>query len=113
MKLSELRVCDGCGGPLLRPPEIQVHVVRVTSGIVVPTACNQVLGLARIYHGALKLAEAMAPDPEVVKLIGDQEGATWDELLLCFACFCSKKSLAELVEARQARLDAAPVGEPA
>jgi len=104
MKLSELRQCDGCGGPLVQAPNIRFDVIRWSPAVVIPTAANQVLGVTQILQGALKLAETMAPEPDVVKLLGD-EGAGWTELLLCFTCSVHPRlaRLHEMLEGRQER----------
>jgi hypothetical protein len=106
VKLSELRQCDGCGGPLVNPPNIRFDVVRLSAAVVIPSAANQVLGLTQVFHGALKLAETMAPEPEVVKLLGDESSDGWDELLLCSDCYFgpSLGRLHEILEGRRARL---------
>lgn len=114
MKLSELRQCDGCGGPLVQPPNIRFEVVRLSAAIVIPSSANEVLGLTQYFRGALKLAEVLAPDADVVKLLGDTAG--WDELLLCSGCYFGESlgRLLEILEGRRSRVNeqAATSGEP-
>ena len=104
MKLSDLRVCDGCGGPLVQAPNIRFDVIRWSPAVVIPSAVNDVLALAKLYQGSLKVAEVMVPDADVVKLLGD-EGAGWTELLLCFTCSVHPRlaRLHEMLEGRQER----------
>ena len=111
MKLSELHPCDGCGGPLLKPGQIQFYVIRSTSALVSPRAFNEVRGLSTYFQGALGLAEVFAPEPDVVKLVADekidgQDGWREGEILCCFDCYC-EKPVAHLVEARNDRREAA------
>ena len=98
MKLSELRQCDGCGGPLVKLPNIRFDVVRWSAALVVPSAPNEVLNAA----------EAMVPDAEVVKLVAGDDGGGWTEIFLCVDCSMSPRlgRLHEMIEGRRDRLDA-------
>lgn len=87
MKLSELKPCSSCGGPLLTPPAGCWYVVRVSTAMVNPRAARQVVGLSMMFGGAMGLAEAMAPDPEnAVLILGDQDKALLSEFHLCLDC---------------------------
>jgi hypothetical protein len=105
MKLSELKPCASCGGPLLRPGIANWYVVRVSQALLHPGAAREVLGLNVYFGGALGIAEVMAPRADqAVAIIGDQPGAAWTELHLCFDCYARKGSidLASLVEVKEA-----------
>jgi hypothetical protein len=51
LKLSELKPCAKCGGPLRKPPSIQWYVVRMCHAMLNPRATNEVLGLAQYFQG--------------------------------------------------------------
>ena len=105
MKLSELRPCDSCDGPLRTPMNAGFYVVRSSLAIFKPAAANQVLGLTQIFQGALGLAEAMAPDPDVVLVAGDEQPELLEELLICGECYLGKPlDLPILVEKRNAAI---------
>jgi hypothetical protein len=94
MKLSELKPCALCGGPLLRPPCGTWYVLRVTQAMVNPAAARQVLGLTTMLWGALGLAEAFAPEPEeAVMVFGDKDRHLMTELHVCFDCWVGKLSV--------------------
>lgn len=87
MKLSELKPCAACGGPLMKPPAGCWYVVRVSTAIVNPAAARQVMGLSMMFGGAMGLAEAMAPQPEkAVLIVGDEEPSCMSEFHLCLDC---------------------------
>lgn len=76
MKLSELKPCENCGGPVA-PVFYRVTVEQVMIG---PEAANRVLGLNMMFGGdALGLAETFAPDDVTLVL---QTNAT----VLCSDC---------------------------
>lgn len=94
MRLSELKPCAACNGKLVRPGVIQWYVLRMSTALVKPQAFNQVAGLTQMFHGALGIAEAMAPDADVVAIIGDDpRSGGWMELHVCFDCYVSKFGL--------------------
>lgn len=102
MKLSDLRPCDKCGARMSGP----FYVIRVSQAMVMPSAQQQV-GLA-LMLGSLALAEAMGPDPDVVKVFGDENPALMTELHLCQECFLLEDvPAAELME-KASRAEAAP-----
>jgi hypothetical protein len=94
MKLTELRPCDNCGGPIAPT----FYVVSIDQALVHPKAANEVLGLNQMFGGhALQLAEVMAPDAEAVKMVPG--GPT--KIYLCIACCCTAGILlAALLEKR-------------
>lgn len=100
MKLSDLRPCDNCGGPIGQ----MFYVMRYSIALINPDAGNQVLGLAQMFRGSLALAEAMAPRPDCVKVAMDdpefKELTT--ELFICNDCFLMKPlDMAVLSEKRR------------
>lgn len=86
MKLSELRPCDSCDGPLIKPGFATFYVVEVSQALLVPHAGNQVLGLTQMFRGSVALAEVFAPEPDVVNVMGDEDPELSTELLLCPEC---------------------------
>ena len=96
MKLSELRPCDCCGGKIAP----NFYVVRGSLAVFSPQAANATLGLTTMFGGALALAEAMSPDPEVVKVAGEFDKSLWSELFLCQTCYMGNVNLAMIGERR-------------
>lgn len=89
MKLSEIRPCDACGGPIAPV----FNIVRCSSAIFNADAVNSTLGLNQIFGGhALKLAEAMGSCADKAVLVaGDSNPELTTELLLCQECFSFKE----------------------
>ncbi len=93
MKLSELRPCDNCGGAFKGG---MFYVVRMSLAFVKAEAARQVLGLNTYFGGALKLAEAMAPEPDAVVIGMDADENTMTEVFLCLDCFIEPLNYAVL-----------------
>ncbi len=94
MKLSELKPCRNCG----KMPVSHFYVVRTSMAFFSPKAAQQILGLNTYFGGALGLAELFSPDPEMIKIAGNENPILWTEYLLCMECYMSKVTLAELAE---------------
>jgi hypothetical protein len=94
MKLSELKPCDNCG----KIPQAISYILRSSMIFPNPTAARQTLGLATIFGGNLGLAEIFSPEPEVMKIAGDENPELWNEILLCQNCYMSAINIAEIVE---------------
>jgi hypothetical protein len=90
MKLSQLKPCACCGGPLTNGGGLTWPVIRISQALLNPKAANQVMGMTQYFGGALKLAEVMTPDPDAVKIIGDEKDGEWKEVHVCLDCFISK-----------------------
>lgn len=86
MKLSELKPCAVCKGKLFP----FWYVVRVSMAMAKPGSSNQVLGLMQMFGGSLALAETMAPDPDCVMVMGDENPSLMNELHICQECFLMK-----------------------
>lgn len=71
MKLSELKPCAVCKGKITP----MWYVVRFSMAMLKPQAANGVMGLMQMLGGSLALAEAMAPEPDCVVVMGDKEPA--------------------------------------
>lgn len=112
MKLTDLRPCDACNGPLQGKPggvrSATWYVVRVTQAMLNPKAAGRTLGLAQFFGngdmaapGALTLAEAMGDcGDDAAMILGDKEPELMTELFICFDCYCEPISLAGIVERR-------------
>lgn len=102
MKLSELRPCDGCGGPIAP----LFHVLTYTPAVIDATPANQVLGLLQYFGGkAIGLAEVMAPAAdEAVKLGSDKHPDMKVTLFLCTDCYV-RKSVGEVMESIAEKAD--------
>ncbi len=90
LKLSELRPCAACGGPLIKRPCIQWYVVRQTTAMLVPMDTNRVLGLTQFFQGHLGLAETFETS-KPVHIMGDHDAALLTELHVCLDCWASPK----------------------
>ncbi len=102
-KLSQLRPCDNCGGPI-NPILYQVTVQQCG---IDNNAVRKGLGLADFFGGGgagLALAGIMGTDDDVVKPIGEPV-----DLVLCTSCVCyggsNQTPLAILIEQRAQQLD--------
>lgn len=104
MKLSELRVCDGCNGPLMAIGARWFQVVRTSGALVTPGAYAILRAASR--HGVplarVEVDSASGTDPVVI--VGDQSPGLMTELLLCVSCYHTKP-IAELARRRQERLE--------
>lgn len=105
MKLSALRPCDACRGPFKGG---LFYVVRASLAIIAPRPANEILGLTQIFGGNLRLAEAMSPDDNAIKLAGEHDPALWTELFICSACYLQPLMIPMLAENRAAE----STGEP-
>jgi hypothetical protein len=92
VKLSDLKPCAVCGGPL--PPIWRV--VRVSLAALDREATNGVLGVSQMMGGlhvpgALAIAEALAPaSDQAVMVLGDKDKSMMDEFNICQGCFLTK-----------------------
>ena len=97
MKLSDLKPCAVCGGPL---PPIW-YVVRASMAMLNERAARGVLGLNTIFGGqALALAETMAPAAdEAVMVAMDKDRDLMHEIHICQQCYLMKEvCMGELTE---------------
>lgn len=92
VKLSELKPCVCCGGPLLIPGVGNWYVLRQTIGILNPTASRQVSGMMQFFNGSMKLAEVFTPDAEnAVFILCDHPNAPKaSEIHVCLGCYIEK-----------------------
>lgn len=107
MRLSEIRPCDACGGPIapiFRVLEIKIAVINVQQ-------TREVLGLAEYFHGSLALAEAMAPRPDPISILEEPDATV--QLFICTKCDCRPICLAEIAERRHDQLERAREKEQA
>ena len=107
MKLSDLRVCDGCGGPLFSPASRWFQVVR-TSGALLTSAAHEIVEAAARHHLPLERLEGTVHG-EAVMVLGDGQPQCLDELLLCVTCF-HERPIAEIARRRRESLLAAVPG---
>ena len=98
LKLSELKPCALCHGPLRKDRAIQWVLVRHSMVLLNPRETNEVVSMTQYFGGALGLAEAMAPSDKPVYVMAEQEGGAWDEAHICFDCWYSP----ELTKLRRA-----------
>lgn len=106
MKVSELRPCDSCGGPIAP----MFYVLRACLALIKPDAVNQFLGMHRFFDGkaSAALVENFAPASlDAVIVVGDQKPELMTEIHLCVACTDQPLDLLSLIEKRRARHGAA------
>lgn len=101
MRLSDLRVCDGCGGPLFVPPARWFQVVRSSGAIVRPEAMAVLETAARAGVSIAQAEAQMTSAPaDVVDVLGDLEPRAGAELYVCVRCY-HHRTIAEVVLRRQ------------
>ena len=97
MKLSQIRPCDNCGGPIVPI----FNVVSITPAVISPRAANQVLGMSQFFQGSLALAEVFQAEEPVTLASedGDLSGLV-TQIFLCQKCMAGEICLGEIVEKR-------------
>lgn len=95
MKLSELKPCACCKGPLISASARFWYCVRVSQVILDPKAMRDTIGLMQIMGGrddawTLKVAETLSPNAEAATILGDKERALMTELHICFECMIGR-----------------------
>jgi|ERR1051325_4054951 hypothetical protein len=103
IKVSELRPCDACGGPIAP----MFYVLRISLALINPEAVNEFVGMHRFFQGraSAALVENFAPrSVDAVTVAGDQAPELMTELWLCQDCYLMKPiDLAQLSEQRAHR----------
>jgi hypothetical protein len=99
MKISELRVCDACGGSVLP----MFFVVRLSAAILSPDAAKDVWKLVQMLggmrtRGALATAEALVPEPDCIKILGDEDSELITQLFICTGCVAKDLNLLMLTD---------------
>lgn len=95
MKISEMRPCISCDGPLIGPGKGPMfYVLRYSLAMADQKNYSGVAGVMQIVGGgkeslaALNIAEAMAPRADDAFIIaGDKEPELWTKVFLCQPCF--------------------------
>lgn len=108
MRLSKLRPCDGCGGPLFRPPHHWFHVVRISGARVDPGKAALVARLAATGGVSLERAEDSLPADlaDSVEILSETAASLEQELHLCSKCIApiaaisTRKALMETGEVK-------------
>lgn len=109
MRLSELKTCACCDGPLLGGRCGCWYVLRITQAMVNTRSANAVLGAAQMLGGmqALHIAEAMGPGDDAVLIMGDEDKRLVTELHICFDCALHRfGALLKCMERRNAESEA-------
>lgn len=97
MKLSELRPCDNCGGPVGTTFNILRHSIVAVNA----EKANRVLGMAQFFQGHLGLAEVMGPEDNPVIIAGEFNPVLWTDLFICQDCYYQKHlSIPSMMENR-------------
>jgi hypothetical protein len=103
VKVSELRPCDQCAGPIAP----SFYVVRFSQALINANAVNEFIGMHTFFGGraSAALVENFAPasiDAAIVFM--DQDRTLQIELFICQECFLNVPlDLARLMEQRSAR----------
>jgi hypothetical protein len=99
-RISDLRPCDNCGGPITP----FFYVVRMSLAFIREEAVNQFIGMHRFFGGRASpaLVENFAPAAATgVKVAGDEEPTLMTELVICQRCYLDQPiDLALLTERR-------------
>jgi hypothetical protein len=109
-KLTELRVCDNCSGPV----GLIFQVIRVSIAVVNPKAVQEFLGMHQFFggqaHANLVMNFAPAADQAITIAMDEDEYASLTtELFVCMSCFALRVDLPVLVERVNKRNEAANV----
>lgn len=118
MKLSALRPCDACGGPLLKPHVATFLVVESQQAMINPVVVQQLAGMGAVWNQdifksprALAMAEIFIPQSDdAVWRLGDKEPELKSNLLLCLECATPVMLLVERVNSRKAVVPEQVVG---
>lgn len=95
MKLSEMRPCDNCQGPIAPI----FYVVRISIAAFEKQATNEVLGMHQFFGGqSLALAEVFSPSPDPVKIGSDQFPELETRAFICQKCWLADINLAMVTE---------------
>lgn len=106
MKLSDLRPCDNCGGPV----GTSFNLIRHSLVVMNAHKANRVLGMSMMFDGSLQLAEVMGTDPDCVTIAGEFNPALWTDFYVCNECYYKKfLSILALMEKRIEQLEKAQV----
>lgn len=101
-KLTDLRPCDACGGPV----GLQFYTVRLSLTLVKADAVNQFMGMHQFFGGraSIPLIENFAPAAaEAVVVAGDRDPSLMTECVICQGCYLDAPiDLALLTEKRRA-----------
>lgn len=99
MKVSQLRPCDHCAGPIAPA----FYVVRFSQALINAQAVNEFMGMYRFFGGRAgpALVENFAPaSTDAALIFGDKDKQLETELLICQDCFTGPINLAMLMERR-------------
>jgi hypothetical protein len=103
IKVSELRPCDHCGGPIAP----MFYVVRLSLALIDHRAVNEFMGMHQFFGGRapVALVENFAPSAaDAVLVAGDKEPSLMTECWICQDCYLGTPlNLARLTESRHAR----------
>ena len=94
IKLSEIRPCDNCSGPLAP----LFSVVNIRMAVFNRQNINSVLGTSQIFgHRSLALAEAMAPGADdAIEVLDEPDSVT--RIFLCQKCYTEDINIAVIGE---------------
>lgn len=100
MKLSDLRPCAGCGGPLFQGTTRCFQIVQTSLAIITQAGLEVARAAAR--QGVpLERLEA-SPSNAAVIILADQAAAMGEKLQLCIDCY-HRRPIADIVRRRQER----------
>lgn len=89
MKVSELRPCDSCSGPITPA----FYRIRFDLAVIRPEAVNQFLGMHQFFHGKASpaLIENFVSDNDAVTFAGDKAPSLMTTAFICHDCFFDGK----------------------
>jgi len=110
MKVTDLRPCDNCGGPIAP----SFYIVRMTMAFIKPAAIDEFMGMHKFFGGRASpaLVENFAPAAaDAVIVAGDKEPSLMTEAFVCAKCYIDRDldlpMLQERVQARHRRAEEA------
>ncbi len=86
MKATDIQPCVTCGKSPIGAGRITFHTVTLDRAVLDANAARSLAGLSMHFASNFALAEVMAPDPHVVKLMGDQDPSTRRTVHVCEDC---------------------------
>jgi hypothetical protein len=109
MRLSQLRPCSGCGGPVFTPATGRTFFVVRLSGAAVSVRAVEVLEAAARTLAPLAEIESRQPKPdEAVVVLGDQDPKLMQEALLCSRCYFTVASVIGALRSARAEDEGRP-----
>lgn len=87
MRLTDLKPCAYCNGPLRKGMVAQWYVVTSTIALINPRAANETLGMTQFFQGSYALGEIFSPHADdAVIIAGEKDPALLTKIHICMDC---------------------------